>query len=155
MLILQINLDFHFSQQVDELEGWNSYMERYTAVKRKMDWTLYAKMCNYSVSAWNEKDILMDSSLICPIYGEVKFTPYFYRFCYIFVIMVFEKQIHHTRMSSWYLWDKHALGGWKQDGMFNLISNGWFWLLPAQQICFFVGWIILQSLGDFFWFICI
>ena len=37
LLILQLNLDFHFSQQVDELEGWNSYMERYTAVKRKMD----------------------------------------------------------------------------------------------------------------------
>ena len=37
LLILQINLDFHFLPQVDELEGWNSYMERYTAVKRKMD----------------------------------------------------------------------------------------------------------------------
>ena len=37
LLILQLNLDFHFSPQVDELEGWNSYMERYTAVKWKMD----------------------------------------------------------------------------------------------------------------------
>ena len=42
----------------------------------------------------------MDSSLICPIYGEVKFTPYFYRFCYIFVIMVFEKKytLHVCRL---------------------------------------------------------
>ena len=54
-----------FLSQVDELEGWTNYMERYTAVKRKMDWILH--LCELTWSTEHEitknidKDIFMDS----------------------------------------------------------------------------------------------
>ena len=58
-------LDSSSLSQVDELEGWTNYMERYTAVKRKMDWILQLCELNWSteheITKNIDKDIFMDS----------------------------------------------------------------------------------------------
>ena len=84
--------------QVDELEGWPTYMERYTAVKRKMDWIRQLFQTTL------KKDIFMDVLIysIIDAYiphfqcAQVKLTPYLSRFCYIYTTMISYHWIHTT-----------------------------------------------------------